>query len=290
MLELLGKVIGIGHADFHAGLAHAHAAPQQGLGPLHLLELQVAQRRNAQLRGETLAEGLHGHTADGGHFRQTEVGLILALPHGVHHPGDLMAQHRVGRHAVAAVRRQQRPEQLRQLEAGLIGAAVTHQHLHDLPNQQNLIGQDALPGGNQIVGVHLPQERRGQRSVHREPQKAAVPGFLQTAVRRSCGNDEAFALLEAKALGAEGHGHVALVGDQPKRMMKGRDLVLILRQNGAARLPDPDAAFFYQPCGDVGSLNKDAGVAVFGVDRNKSKLIHLAVSSLYSSGQLSDRI
>ena len=42
--------------------------------------------------------------------------------------------------------------------------------------------------------------------------------------------------------------------------------------------------------GDVGSLNEDAGVAVFGVDRNKSKLIHLAVSSLYSSGQLSDRI
>ena len=108
-----------------------------------------------------------------------------------------MAQHRVGGYAVAAMGRQQRPEQLRQLEAGLIGAAVAHQHLHDLPDQQHLIGQDALPGGHQIVGVHLPQEGRGQRAVHREPQKAAVPGFFQTTVRRARRDDETFALLEA---------------------------------------------------------------------------------------------
>ena len=201
-----------------------------------------------------------------------------------------MAQHRVGGYAVAAVGRQQRPEQLRQLEAGLIGAAVAHQHLHDLPDQQHLIGQDALPGGHQIVGVHLPQEGRGQRAVHREPQKAAVPGFFQTTVRRARRDDEAFALLEAQALIAEGHDHVALVSDQPQRMIKRRDLVLVLGQNGAARLPDPHTAFFYQPRRDVNALNKYAGVAVFGIDRDKSKFVHLAVSSLYSSGQLSDRM
>ena len=104
------------------------------------------------------------------------------------------------------------------------------------------------------------------------------------------GNDEAFALLEAQALIAEGHGHVALVSDQPQRMIKRRDLVLILRQDSAARLPDPHTAFFYQPRRDVNALNKYAGVAVFGIDRDKSKFVHLAVSSLYSSGQLSDRM
>ena len=192
-----------------------------------------------------------------------------------------MAERRAHRHALPAVRGQQSPQQLAQLETGVAGTGMAHQHLHNLAGKQHLRRQGALPCGHIVERVHLPQEMGTQRPINGKPQDAGIPGVFHSAPLGIRRHHDTLALGQFNLLVLGGKHRGSLIDNHPQPLIAGKKAVVLLLKHCTARTVNPDAAFFHQRRRNMGALHKNAGIAAVDHRRLGDKLyVGHVVSSL----------